>query len=187
MTKRQRDIIETSLDLINDDGIQSLTMRNIAGSMGVTDPMIYRHFKNKEQLIGMMISYAGETVLSIIENTNGDETDMLRNAYMGCLELFEDKPPLTSVIFSEEIFRNNAQHRQSMLHIISRISNTLQDRITSLQYNNLLRKDIPAEYITQIFMAQLRMDVRFWRLNNMKYSLKNKGSSHLINFMKIIT
>ncbi|MDY6786813.1 MAG: TetR/AcrR family transcriptional regulator [candidate division WOR-3 bacterium] len=186
LTKRQREIIETSLDIINKSGIQSLTMRNIAGSMGVTDPMIYRHFRNKEQLINMMISYVGETVLSIIENTNADKTDMLRDAYIGCLELFDQNPSLTSVVFSEEIFRNNAKHRQTMLDIISRISNTLKDRITGLQNNNLLKVDIPADYIVQLFMAHLRMDVRLWRLNNMKYSLKDRGSSNLLNLMQII-
>ncbi|MCK5088225.1 MAG: helix-turn-helix transcriptional regulator, partial [Melioribacteraceae bacterium] len=48
MTKRQAEIIDESIKLIADKGIQGLTIKNLSKAIGVSEPAIYRHFENKQ-------------------------------------------------------------------------------------------------------------------------------------------
>ena len=44
-------IISAGIDIITEDGAQSLTIRNAAKKIGVSHTAPYRHFKNKEELL----------------------------------------------------------------------------------------------------------------------------------------
>lgn len=45
-TPRQTEIIDKAIQLIDQKGIQGLTIKNLARETGVTEGAIYRHFDN---------------------------------------------------------------------------------------------------------------------------------------------
>ncbi|KQU96000.1 TetR family transcriptional regulator [Ensifer sp. Root31] len=52
MTKLRKDaIIRTALDLLNEVGVDNLTTRKLAERLGVQQPALYWHFKNKRALL----------------------------------------------------------------------------------------------------------------------------------------
>ena len=50
-TKRQIEVIDASKDLIGEKGVQNLTIKNLAKKMSFTEPALYRHFKDKTQIL----------------------------------------------------------------------------------------------------------------------------------------
>ena len=50
-TERQQEIINVALKLINEKGIQGLTMKNLSKEIGISEPAIYRHFENKIEIL----------------------------------------------------------------------------------------------------------------------------------------
>ncbi|NLB03802.1 MAG: TetR/AcrR family transcriptional regulator, partial [Bacteroidales bacterium] len=50
-TPRQTEIVETALNLINENGIQGLTIKNLSKKIGISEPAIYRHFENKIEIL----------------------------------------------------------------------------------------------------------------------------------------
>ena len=51
LTERQEEIIETALELIDSDGIQGLTIKNLSKNIGISEPAIYRHFDSKIHIL----------------------------------------------------------------------------------------------------------------------------------------
>ncbi|NOX19159.1 MAG: TetR/AcrR family transcriptional regulator, partial [Chlorobi bacterium] len=51
MTQRQNEIINASISLIAEKGIQGLTIKNLAHAINVSEPALYRHFKNKTAIL----------------------------------------------------------------------------------------------------------------------------------------
>ncbi|MFC5719056.1 TetR/AcrR family transcriptional regulator C-terminal domain-containing protein [Streptomyces gamaensis] len=47
-------VADTALRLLNDVGLEGLTLRLIAGELGVRAPALYWHFKNKQELLDEM-------------------------------------------------------------------------------------------------------------------------------------
>ncbi|WP_158894830.1 TetR/AcrR family transcriptional regulator C-terminal domain-containing protein [Amycolatopsis anabasis] len=54
MALSRQDIARAGLRLLNDVGLNGLTLRLIADELGVKAPALYWHFKNKEQLLDEM-------------------------------------------------------------------------------------------------------------------------------------
>ncbi|AYG80906.1 Tetracycline repressor protein class B from transposon Tn10 [Streptomyces hundungensis] len=50
----RRQVADTALRLLNDTGLEGLTLRAIAKDLGVQAPALYWHFKNKEALLDEM-------------------------------------------------------------------------------------------------------------------------------------
>lgn len=50
-TKRQQEIIEATLELITDQGLQGASIGRIAAKIGISEPALYRHFKNRRDII----------------------------------------------------------------------------------------------------------------------------------------
>lgn len=54
ISDRQNTIVAAALELLDEDGLENLTLRKLAARLGVQAPAIYWHFKNKTALIDYM-------------------------------------------------------------------------------------------------------------------------------------
>ncbi len=50
LSKRQEQIIEESVRIIDEKGIQGFTIKNLSKAIGISEPAIYRHFESKFQI-----------------------------------------------------------------------------------------------------------------------------------------
>jgi len=56
-TENLRDrMIAAAQELFLEDGVEGVSMRKVADKVGVTAPAIYRHFKDKDELLGELIN-----------------------------------------------------------------------------------------------------------------------------------
>ena len=58
-TARQIEIINAATELMNQGGIQQLTTKSLAEKIGFSEPAIYRHFKNKTDILSSVLNYFG--------------------------------------------------------------------------------------------------------------------------------
>ena len=109
-SKRQQQIIETAIKLIADKGIQGFTIKNLANAIGVTEPAIYRHFENKQNILIEILSLFKENKESFMKNVQADDVtplDKLKALFELRFKYFAKNRAIASVIFSEELFRND--------------------------------------------------------------------------------
>ncbi|MCT0016008.1 TetR family transcriptional regulator [Lactococcus lactis subsp. lactis] len=80
-SKRQLDVIQAAIELLDEKGYNELSLRDIAQKLGVKAPAIYWHFKNKALLIDYIAEYLLQQTLSELKSRTDDETwqDWLRN------------------------------------------------------------------------------------------------------------
>ena len=65
-TKRQDEILDTALHLLADGGVKNLTMKRIAESIGVSEPAVYRHFKNKAEIVKGIIEKFDQNIITFL-------------------------------------------------------------------------------------------------------------------------
>ena len=51
LTARQNEIVEAALRLTAEGGLGNLTIRNLGEALGISEPAIYRHFRNKSEIV----------------------------------------------------------------------------------------------------------------------------------------
>ena len=122
LSERQQQIVEESVKLINEKGIQGLTIKNLSKRIGISEPGIYRHFESKTAIILTILDNFKEMssmLSSMMENYQDTAFARISFMFSKMVEIFTDDPSIISVIFSEEIFKNDELLKQKVVEIMN--------------------------------------------------------------------
>jgi AcrR family transcriptional regulator len=75
-TERREEIIDATLELLGQYGLEGTTVSRIAAAVGLTPGALYRHFDSRDALIDEANRVAGERALDWVETSH--EPDVLR-------------------------------------------------------------------------------------------------------------
>ncbi|MDA3780253.1 MAG: TetR/AcrR family transcriptional regulator, partial [Bacteroidales bacterium] len=173
-TERQKEIIEVALKLISSKGIQGFTIKNIAKEIDITEPAIYRHFENKIQILITILDFFKSNSEQIFKNELKNDSkaiDKIEHLFAKHFASFAAMPPLVSVIFSEEIFRNEPILVSKISDIIEKNDLILSKIIASGQKNGEIRNDIEVKNLSTIIMGSLRLFVKKWQFSDYAFNL----------------
>ncbi len=187
-TERQKEIIEAALELITKKGIQGLTMKNIAKKIGITEPAIYRHYDNKIHILIAILDFFisnTEQIFTKEVNNYSKVIDKIEHLFINHFTSFSATPSLVSVIFSEEIFRNEPMLIEKISEIIDKNDKILKKIIINGQKNGELRTDIEAKHLSTIIMGTLRLFVKKWQFSAYSYNLPKEGKK-LFESLKLL-
>jgi AcrR family transcriptional regulator len=187
-TERQKEIVETALELITKKGIQGLTMKNIAKKIGITEPAIYRHYDNKIHILIAILDFFISNIEEIFKkelNNDSKAIDKIEHLFINHFTTFSATPSLVSVIFSEEIFRNEPMLIEKISEIIDKNDKVLKKIITNGQKNSEIRTDIEAKHLSTIIMGTLRLFVKKWQFSSYSFNLPNEGKK-LVESIKLL-
>ena len=178
MTQRQSEILQESLQLIADKGIQGFTIKNLANGIGVTEPAIYRHFENKQKILIGILSLFKENKESFIKNVQADNTnplDKLKTLFAIRFKYFANNRAIASVIFSEELFRNDPLLSAKVFEIMKENQKIILQIIKAGQKASVIKSNVSAEQLAFIITGAIRLIVTKWRLSDYSFNLEKEG------------
>ena len=168
LTVRQQEIISVSIALIASKGIQSLTIKNISQVIGISEPAIYRHFKNKFEIL-MTILESFELIAADVLNS-----DEIRNS--GALDKIEfflldryrrcsENPNLAKLMFAEENFQDDERLAKKVLYIMHSHKAEMHKAILAGQRLGEIRDDIDSTSLFRIIFGPMRLLIKQWGLD----------------------
>ncbi len=178
LSDRQKQIIDVSLQLIAENGIQGLTIKNLAKRIGFSESAIYRHYENKIQILVAILNFFKENTEGLFTsglNVEGDALSKINHLLYNQFRIFSASPSFVAVIFSEELFRNEAILVEKVSEIMNNNFDALTSIITTGQENGELRNDIEAAHLSVVVMGTLRLFVKQWHMSNYAFDLTQKG------------
>jgi len=186
-TERQIEILDASKELIGAKGIQNLTIKNIANKMSFSEPAIYRHFKDKTEIIKSVLLFQREIIKSgifkIIES-DISSVEKLKTIMDFQFNHFKKNPSIITIIFSEssfqyfvaEVIRKMIKKRNQKLIQILKEGQTEED----------IRNDISAKQLATIIMGSMRLTVLNWKLSDFETDLIKEGKELWQTIEKLI-
>ena len=189
LTDRQQQIIEESIKIIDEKGIQGLTIKNLSKAIGISEPGIYRHFESKTEILLSMLNNFKEMAVMLSELMNTYEATAIEKInfmFSKMLELFSETPSMISVIFSEEIFKNEEVLKNKIVEILNLHTQTLENIISKGQSEKNVREDIDEKSLALMAMGSLRLLVKKWDLNNHNFNLKTEGNKLIAVLSKVL-
>jgi AcrR family transcriptional regulator len=188
LTSRQRQIVDISINIISERGIQDLTMKNLSSELGISEPAIYRHFESKQKiliavlesfkhqnkLINEYVPYEGETAFQHLTRS----IEMIMNK-------FNKNPAMSAVIFSEEIFQNQSELSEMVMNIMNSTIEFFTNLIDKGQKDNSIRSDIRKEELNVIVIGSVRHIVTVWRMSGFSIDLNESGKK-LIKSLEVM-
>lgn len=178
MTNRQSEILQEATKLIAEKGIQGFTIKNLANAIGISEPAIYRHFENKQKILLGILSLFKENKENFLTNILSDNINpiyKLNNMFETRLKFFANNRAIASVIFSEELFRNDPLLSKKVFEIMEENQKVILQIINACQKSSSINSEVPSEQLAFIIIGALRLIVTKWRLSNYSFDLESEG------------
>lgn len=157
-TKRQLQIVELAIGIICDRGVQELTMKNIAHDLHITEPAIYRHFKNKEDIILGILSYL-ESVITVkfeeLLHSDISPENKFRELLDYISKVMSNTTPLASLLGSKEIFSTSENIKKRAVFIFKRNQSAVIGIISECQKSGFIRDDIKSHQLAMMTLGSM--------------------------------
>jgi AcrR family transcriptional regulator len=188
---RQLQIINAAIQLVSENGIQQLTIKNLSKKIGLAEGAIYRHFDSKvDILFGILTMFEVNRNISLkhLQLADGiNALEKLKNLFQQRFEHFSKNPAIAAVIFSEEIFQNDKRLSEKVFTIMEDSQKIVRQVIEIGQKTDQLRNDISAIQLSLLITGALRLIVTQWRLSGFDFDLQTEGQKLWQSVEKIVT
>ena len=188
LTERQQEIIDKSIDIIANKGIQGLTIKNLSKEIGFSEPAIYRHFESKTGiLLAVLANFQEMSSLMNNEVKKINDTAIRKIEFMfnKIIDVFTKEPSHISVVFSEEIFKNEKILKEKIIEIMDSKEKAIEEIILEGQNKGEVRNDIDNKTLALIIIGALRFRIKQWDLRK-QYKNLDKEKQKLISGLKLI-
>ena len=178
LSKKQKAIIDVSIKLIAEKGIQSLTIKNIAMLIGVSEPAVYRHFRSKFDILSKLLDSFQEVSINVL-----NEEDELSLTSLEKIEYFlfdrykhcSENPNLAKVMFSEENFQDDPRLAEKVLKIMHSHKERMQNAIVKGQESCEIRNDVDPDSLFRIIFGPMRLLIKQWCMSGNKFDIECEG------------
>ncbi|MCF8242083.1 MAG: TetR/AcrR family transcriptional regulator [Melioribacteraceae bacterium] len=186
--ERQKMIIDEAINIIHEGGYESLSIRELAGKVKISEPAIYRHFLNKEDIILGILSRIGEFDHLLEENLALGNTavEKLRKFIQFHFDFLQKNKEMTSILFSEDIFNQSNLLKQKLLKIIKYRKSLLTSIVEQGKAENEFKQIGTSDVVTMI-LGFIRLTVLEWRLGGFGFNISNKSEKTLGTIKEMIS
>jgi AcrR family transcriptional regulator len=177
---RKQEIIQATMEIVAEEGIQNLTVARLAKRIGITDGALYKHFSSKKEIIMAMvenIQHAFSTFMSPEVALYDDPIEKLQNILRLHLEFLEHHRGVPRLLFSEAVHVGDNDTKR-LMH--SGVSNYL-DFIRGILYRAIqeghVRKDLDVDAAATAFLGLVQGNLIVWSLSNFSFSLAERHAA----------
>ena len=174
---RRESIILTSIEILDQLGVQGLTIREIAHRQEVTEAAIYRHFKSKQEIILSILDQFARydsVIMNTVREQNYTPIDGIKFVIKSFAEYYENYPEITSVIFSYEMFRYEPEAINRIKEIYRIRQEFLSDLIKAAQNRGEINSKFDCWDFAILIQGFVNEMTNNWRISGCVFSLKDK-------------
>jgi len=189
-SKRQHEIIESAGRLLMDKGVKGLTTKNLALEMGFSESALYRHFKNKEDIIVLLLDHLYNNIKERLEETQKNDnapSEKLKAIFQSQFHYFSHHPHFIIAILSEGLFDETDKINRSILKIIAYKTNLISNIIEEGKQIQELNNEISTPEMVHIILGSFRLMMLKWKISKFEIDLVQQGNAIMTTAIKLIT
>ena len=153
---RQEQIKQAVLDIVYTDGLKSLSTRNLAKRIGMSEGTIFRHFASKQDIILAIIQDVQNDFidsLRTIANSNQPPNERLNKFLCQTVKYLINNKGINMLLFSEASHNNDVELKNNLLQIFNNqkklVSKIILDGIALGDWD----ESIPVENVAMLYMG----------------------------------
>lgn len=187
---RKDRLIITTIEIMEELGIQGLSTREIAKRQGVSEATIFRHYKNKNELIIAVLDYFSQFDNEIFQSTKLKGLNPLgaiQFLISSSVEYYENYPAITSIMQMLDVLRYQPELTDKVKGILYNRFHFIEQLVEEAQIAGEINKNISSESIAYLITGSSREICLRWRIEGMGFSLKETTLSTinvLLNSLK---
>jgi len=174
---RRESIIISTIEVLNEVGLQNLSIKLIAKREGVSEGTLFRHFKSKTEIMIAVIDHFSQFDNAIIETSRKRELSPIENIrHFVCsyAEYYENYPAITSLIQAYDSLMRDPELSDKVRLIINKRSNFIIETVKEGQKNGIIKADISSELLEDLITGGSREICLKWRKTEFNFSIKDR-------------
>lgn len=179
LIKRRESIIVSTIETLNAVGLQNLSTKLIAKQEGVSEGTLFRHFKNKTDIMMAVVDHFSQYDDAIIETCrrkNLSPLEAIRYFYNAYAEYYENYPEITVVVQAYDSLMCDAELSEKIRAIIYKRSDFIVRIIKEAQELKIIQSNINSELIENILSGGSKEICLKWRMQKFGFSIKERTS-----------
>lgn len=186
---RQTEIVQAALNVIGRFGVSGLTIHEVAVAAGMCEANIYRHFKNKQDVIRAVVEYIGGQVTSRaaqLAASSGPPLDKLEKIIFTHTEMIARNPGIPRLLFSDGCMVTGGRIAHIMTSRIEGFLSILTGLIEAAIAEGLLRKEVGARETATTILGMIQFCVLRWIGSQAEGKLVDEVATIWTNFRQML-
>lgn len=156
---RKEQIVQAAIELLGTQGLPCLTIEKIASMVGIGPSTLYKHFKNKNQILKAIQEVLNTRMLEIIEDaklTGKTPLEKLHQLFLSETRVLLKNPGLP-LISMATISKHSPESKEAIPFI--KFRKMLHAEVTNIlkqaRQSGAISSDVPAENLGYIYLAMV--------------------------------
>jgi AcrR family transcriptional regulator len=175
---RQEQIVQAGLSLVAGQGLKGLSMAGVASKVGLVPSAIYRHFKNKDQMLDAILNLIRDKLMgnvrAICEETPYS-LERLKRLLMRHSRLILENQGIPRIVFSEDVYNGRPERKTRMYEIVREHLDAVRDIVRQGQQEGIIRPEIDAGTVSVLFLGLIQPPMILWHLSAGKFDLTRQA------------
>lgn len=157
---RREQIAEAALNIVVEQGLGAVTVRRVAEAVGISAAALYRHYKNKADILEAVLEEHHEIHLANVRKAKAEcasPIQALHHLYLGIMRLVERYRALPVVFLSDVLWFEEKRLRDLKMKHHRMMRETLVELINAGQQQGEIRTDIRAEELFVHYIGLIAM------------------------------
>ncbi len=166
---RREQIAQAALSVVANQGLSALSVGAVARRVGLVPSAIYRHFKNKDQVLDAAIDQIGwrltENLATALQETR-DPLERLHRLLLRHVEQIRENRAIPRIIFSEDAYSGHPERRSKIVRMIRGYLASVGEIIRQGQQQGQIRPDLDPENLSLLFLGIFQPAGILWHLTD---------------------
>lgn len=157
LTKRQQEIVEKAIEIIAEEGFHKLTTKNLAEKVGFSEPALYRHFKDKQEIVLAVIKTIESNMLNLAKKIDLSKKTEEIFFSLTCLitSYLKKVKGVTILIMSESSLENDDIVKDAMYSFYLKMLKYVSNILSKKKKEGEVKKEIDEKIAAQVFLGIL--------------------------------
>ncbi len=175
---RKAEIVEATLALVGELGLDCVSTQAVARRVGITQPGVFRHFPTKRELwlaVADWVVAEAERRWAAARKPKEGPLANIGAVILAQMRFIQDTPAVSSLIFSRELHSQNEELRLAFHGMASRFHDLLSRLTGQAQAAGELPKDFRPADIANLLLTLTPGLATRWSLSGRAFNLVREG------------
>ncbi len=165
---RRQQIVDIIRRIISSKGIESVTISEIATQIGTTKTAVYRHFKDKQDILSILIDNIEETLLGALDKAvvYEDPIQNLKNILLAHLMYAKKRRETSFIVIMGAMQFSDDVIRKKISKLIQKYLKKIEKLVLDAIRLGLVRKEVNPKTSALVFMGLIQSTVTVWSYKN---------------------
>ncbi len=168
---RREQIAEAALSLVASQGLRRLSVAAVARRVGLVPSGIYRHFKNKDEILDAVLDRVELRLLANVQasrQAHADPLACLKDVVMRHIRFLREGKVISvpRMIFSEDTHGDHPERKRRILGVFSKYMEQIGEVVQLGQQQGRIRPELEVQAITMMLFGIIVPAGILWHLTD---------------------